>query len=67
MKKIPFYIIKSLFFLALLASELMHSQVTPGDGVPPPVGLPIDGGVLLLLVSGALFGVSSLREKKQRS
>ena len=67
MKKIPFCIRKLLFVLTLLASGLVFAQEFPSLDAPPPPppGLPIDGGVLLLLISGALFGISNLwnREK----
>ena len=34
------------------------------NDVPPPFGLPIDGGLSLLLVSGVAYGVYELRRKK---
>ena len=33
-------------------------------GPPPPVGLPIDGGLSLLLVSGLAYGIYELKRKK---
>ncbi|SFV64915.1 hypothetical protein MNB_SUP05-5-1037 [hydrothermal vent metagenome] len=32
-------------------------------GPPPPVGLPIDGGIAFLLGSGIVYAVSKLRRK----
>ncbi|MDF1517565.1 MAG: hypothetical protein P1P79_06435 [Lutibacter sp.] len=31
---------------------------------PPPPGLPIDGGLSLLLASGVVYGIYSLKRKK---
>lgn len=31
---------------------------------PPPPGLPIDGGISLLLASGVAYGIYSLKRKK---
>lgn len=31
---------------------------------PPPPGLPIDGGLSLLVIAGAVFGVFKLRKKE---
>lgn len=36
-----------------------------GNGPPPPVGLPIDGGLSLLLASGVAYGIYALKRKKQ--
>ncbi|MGV8946231.1 MAG: PID-CTERM protein-sorting domain-containing protein [Lutibacter sp.] len=38
----------------------MNTMNTP----PGPVGLPIDGGLSLLLISGVAYGVYELRRKK---
>jgi len=32
---------------------------------PPPPGLPIDGGLSLLLVSGVAYGIYTLNRKKE--
>lgn len=32
---------------------------------PPPPGLPIDGGLSLLLVSGVAYGIYALKRKKE--
>jgi hypothetical protein len=38
----------------------------PGQSaVPPPPGLPIDGGLSLLLASGIAYGIYSLKRKKK--
>ncbi|MFT7330668.1 MAG: hypothetical protein ACI848_000734 [Roseivirga sp.] len=62
MKKIPSCLSILVFTLFLLISVETFSQV--GPPIPPPPGLvPIDGGVLLLLTSGLIYGVSKLRDK----
>ncbi|MFT4642368.1 MAG: hypothetical protein ACI89R_000203 [Candidatus Azotimanducaceae bacterium] len=61
MKKIPFSLSVLVFTLFLLISVETFSQ---GPPPPPPPGLvPIDGGILLLLTSGLIYGVSKLRDK----
>lgn len=37
-------------------------QPKPGETTPP--GLPIDGGLSLLLASGVIYGIYSLKRKK---
>jgi len=39
-----------------------HSNA--GGPPPPPPGLPIDGGLSLLLVSGVAYGIYELKRKK---
>jgi hypothetical protein len=64
MKKIPFSWSVLVFTLFLLISVETFSQTGPGPPIPPPPGLaPIDGGILLLLTSGLIYGVSKLRDK----
>jgi len=43
-----------------------HIPLTPEEGgaPPAPVGLPIDGGLSLLLISGVAYGVFELKRKK---
>ena len=36
----------------------------PRQSSAPPVGLPIDGGITFLLISGLAFGVYKLKSKK---
>lgn len=36
--------------------------VPPPVPPPPPPGLPIDGGILFLFISGILFGVKKLKK-----
>ncbi|MFT7497927.1 MAG: hypothetical protein ACI8QP_000508 [Porticoccaceae bacterium] len=61
MKKIPFSLSVLVFTLFLLTSVETFSQ---GPPIPPPPGLvPIDGGILLLLTSGLIYGISKLRDK----
>jgi len=36
-----------------------------GGAPPPPVGLPIDGGLSLLLISGVAYGIYALKRKKE--
>ena len=44
-------------FFAMFVYEAANAQ-------PPPPGLPIDGGILFLAISGIAFGVYKLKRKK---
>ncbi|WP_290698312.1 PID-CTERM protein-sorting domain-containing protein [Lacinutrix sp.] len=58
-------IIASILFV--LISFVCSAQMPPPPQPPPgPVGLPIDSGILLLLVAGVLYGIFkmySIRKK----
>ena len=58
----------ALSFCLILACSAIFAQKrgdvpVPGTPVEPP-GLPIDGGISLLLISGVAFGIYELRKKK---
>jgi len=51
----------------MLISVVTYAEIPPHpeDGnQPPPVGLPIDGGLSLLLASGVAYGIYTLKRKK---
>jgi hypothetical protein len=55
---------KKTILTALVVAFLSAVHVF-GQAVPPPIppaGLPIDGGILFLLISGILFGVKKLKK-----
>jgi len=61
-KQKSFLLVVALFFTmsALFAVE-------GGDGPPPPtvpVGLPVDGGIVALLVAGLFYGIKKSFKKK---
>lgn len=55
---------------ALLFFGVLNLYAPPGDpgGDPgagdPPVGAPVDGGAVVLLIAGAAYGVKKLKAKK---
>lgn len=63
-----------LCFSFMLLSIVAFAETPPQPGQkskdgpsalpPPPVGLPIDGGLSLLLASGMAYGIYSLKRKK---
>ncbi|GGG94611.1 hypothetical protein GCM10011416_09990 [Polaribacter pacificus] len=55
--KIVFSLILSLAF-----STLVEAQMVPPPRRPPrPPGLPIDGGVAILLIAGVAYGMKKLK------
>ena len=53
------YILSSIFILVVAVSV---AQVPPGAPPPPPPrSLPIDGGLLFLVISAILFGIKKLK------
>ena len=56
--------LKYIFFtVAILFAVSVSCQVVPPPvPPPPPPGLPIDSGVVFLIISGALFGAYKLRK-----
>ena len=53
--------------LALSISSLAWAQGPPAGGVIPlnPIGVPIDGGVSLLLAGGVALGIKKLRNRRK--
>ncbi len=51
---------KASFFLLLLFPLIMIAQGPPPPPTPP--GLPIDGGLLFLLIAGAAYGVKKIKD-----
>ncbi|WP_158841110.1 PID-CTERM protein-sorting domain-containing protein [Polaribacter sp. L3A8] len=43
--------------IMLAITSIGIAQGPPGLGPPSPPGLPIDGGLLFLVISGVLYGV----------
>jgi hypothetical protein len=58
------------FLAALLFFGVFNLYAPPGDpgggpgGGDPPVGVPIDGGAVVLLIAGAAYGVKKIKDKK---
>lgn len=50
---------KIIFLLAVLLATASFGQIPPP---PPPPGLPIDGGIFILAIIGAIYGVKKIRK-----
>ena len=61
MKRINMYLLMSL--LMLFTQTALLAKDPPVPGPPPPPGLPIDSGLIYLLISGVFLGVYVLRKK----
>lgn len=61
-------ILLSFSFMLISIVAYSHKPVYPPHpeqgNQPPPPGLPIDGGLSFLLISGAAFGIFELKRKK---
>ncbi|MBJ6145707.1 PID-CTERM protein-sorting domain-containing protein [Hymenobacter sp. BT559] len=49
--------------IAALLLIALASQAQPGSGGPTPTGVPIDGGISVLLAGGAVYAVRRLRRR----
>ncbi len=49
--------------LVLVSSTVVAQVTPPGGHVPPPDGLPIDGGLGVLLALGIGYAVKKLRKE----
>ena len=50
-------------FIMLILSYVVSGQIVPPPAPPPPPpGLPIDGGILFLVISGVIYGVKKVRD-----
>ena len=69
MKKLGIFIIVSLFFgLGSLLAQPFNPPGGVGTGGPigDPVGVPIDGGLSVLIVAGVGYAGKKLRDKKKK-
>lgn len=54
--------------LFVLISFVCSAQMPPPPQPPPgPVGLPIDNGIVVLLITGVLFGIYKIHEFKKKA
>jgi hypothetical protein len=60
-KKSSYYILVILFFAV---APLFAQLPEPPSRAAPPVGLPLDGGVLVLFVAAVFYGVKKSIKKK---
>jgi hypothetical protein len=52
----------SLFLLLLFPLIMIAQDIgPPGSPPPPPPGVPIDGGLLFLLIAGIAYGVKKVK------
>ena len=58
-------IIASILFVLISFVSIAQGSGPPPPAPPPPPGLPIDSGLLILLISGLFFGVFSLTRHKK--
>ena len=54
----------SIFFVLISFVTYAGDPVPTPAGPPPPPGLPIDGGLSFLIISGVAYGIYELRRKK---
>ncbi len=54
---------KNYLTIFILLVQVVAMATPPSPEPPPPPGLPIEGGLLFLLVSGLIYGVSKKIKK----
>ena len=54
----------SFCLMLICATVFAQKPPNPIGGPAPPPGLPIDGGILYLLIAGVTYGVYELKRKK---
>ncbi|MGB0974932.1 MAG: PID-CTERM protein-sorting domain-containing protein [Flavobacteriaceae bacterium] len=52
-----------LLILLLLVCPLVFSQVPPAPQQPPPGDVPVDGGVIALVLAGLFYGIKKSLKK----
>ncbi|QNM85291.1 hypothetical protein H9W90_14030 [Polaribacter pectinis] len=52
----------TLLLVFVLICTVSGQVVPPPMPPPPPPGLPVDGGLLFLLISGLIFGVKKIKD-----
>ncbi|WP_372766293.1 PID-CTERM protein-sorting domain-containing protein [Lutibacter sp.] len=67
-KRINIFLLSFCFMLISVVAYSKKPPYPPKNAAagppPPPPGLPIDGGLSLLLVSGVAYGIYELKRKK---
>lgn len=73
MIKIIKKILLNIFFVLISFEALSQGKPNPpcgtppcGKGPPPPVGLPIDGGLSFLIIAGTAYGIYESRKRKKQ-
>ncbi len=56
-----------LFLVTLTSSVFAAPSDPPAPTPPPPPGVPIDNGIIFLLIIGLIYGVYKLRNFKLQS
>ncbi|MBE0393646.1 PID-CTERM protein-sorting domain-containing protein [Flavobacterium sp. PL002] len=62
MKIIPKKIFLAMV-LVMTVTSVFADPPTPTPTLPPPPGLPVDGGLVLLLIAGVLLGSYTIYKK----
>lgn len=57
----------TLIFLGLISYSASFAAPNPPEPIPPPVGLPIDNGVIALIVVSLIYSFYKLSKIKKAS
>lgn len=64
-KNIKIALFTIALFLIPIASQVLLAQAPPPGPPPPPPGVPIDGGIALLLAGLGAYGAKKMFKKEE--
>ncbi len=65
MKKSLVKIAASIIIISAITMSVFAQPGDPGSGDDPDASIPLDGGLVTVLISGAAIGISRLIKKKK--
>lgn len=61
-----FVLLSSVFLLIIVTSNKISAQTLPDPTTDPDQGIPLDGGLSLLVAAGIGYGVKKVRDNRKK-